>query len=87
MYNIKNKRKWIQFKPSSNTTVAYIITHLNVLDTFQWLRDQGQKYYRNALGTPQNVETKGRNTPGVRLVSDYAWQWFYINVGRVVRGR
>lgn len=27
MYNIKNKRKWIQFKPSSNTTVAYIITH------------------------------------------------------------
>ena len=27
MYNIKNKRKWIQFKPNSNTTVAYIITH------------------------------------------------------------
>jgi hypothetical protein len=27
MYNIKNKRKWIQFKPSSNTTVAYILTH------------------------------------------------------------
>lgn len=27
MYNIKNKRKWIQFKPSSNTTVAYILIH------------------------------------------------------------
>ena len=27
MYNIKNKRKWIQFKPNSNTIVAYIITH------------------------------------------------------------
>lgn len=27
MYNVKNKRKWIQFKPSSNTTVAYILTH------------------------------------------------------------
>ena len=27
MYNIKNQRKWIQFKPSSNTTVAYILTH------------------------------------------------------------
>lgn len=27
MYNLKNKRKWIQFKPSSNTTVAYILTH------------------------------------------------------------
>ena len=27
MYNIKNKRKWIQFKPVSNHTVAYILTH------------------------------------------------------------
>ena len=27
MYNIKNKRKWIRFKPISNTTVAYILTH------------------------------------------------------------
>lgn len=27
MYNIKNKRKWIQFKPISDTIVAYILTH------------------------------------------------------------
>lgn len=27
MYNIKNKRKWIQFKPSSDTTVAYILAN------------------------------------------------------------
>ena len=27
MYNIKNKRRWIRFKPISNTTVAYILTH------------------------------------------------------------
>ena len=43
MYNIKNKRKWIQFKPSSNTTVAYHNT-----SECPWsptkCRDQGQKY-------------------------------------------
>ena len=55
----------------------------SVHDTFQQLRDQEQKHYRNALGTPQNAGTKGRNTPRVRLVSDYAWRWFYINVGRL----
>ena len=27
MYNIKNKRKWIRFKPTANTTIAYILTH------------------------------------------------------------
>ena len=27
MYNMKKMRKWIQFKPSSDTTVAYILTH------------------------------------------------------------
>lgn len=27
MYNIKKMRKWIRFKPISDTTVAYILTH------------------------------------------------------------
>lgn len=56
MYNIKNKRKWIQFKPVSNPTVAYILTHHFHIFTSDGNNSIHTAEHISMLNLPQNAK-------------------------------
>ena len=56
MYNIKNKRKWIRFKPTSNT-VAYILTHHFHIFTSDDINSIHTAEQVKMFNLPQNAKT------------------------------
>ena len=56
MYNIKNKRKWIRFKPTANTTIAYILTHHFHIFTSDDSNSIHTAEHISMLNLPQNAK-------------------------------